>query len=373
MTIRDRPLIPAFFALFCLVGAIYGMMGERKTLIYNETANFAELNTPQKLIGLELDPERMYTLNILYAMPMPVNGAMDVGAAVLNSDGEELLELEDSYWRETGVWREGGESGTWDEQNARTQFNFRVPDAGTYSPQITLFSARAVPAAAFKVQILRSKPRIVGSWPFWLGLLIFIGVAGYVANGRTKVTRKHLEKMGSGSKLKLRGELLTVVDVREHREPGEETGYELRLQNHRGEEHFIAIETYEEEYTDSEGDDCYRNHRYMLHWLELSPDELASVSQQAHNQRWVRVRNTTLSLDRNNSGSGSLTTRFEGETYQSNYKAWVYLPSPFPRIHAGGALILEHLLYEDRGEHEWSLMEILTWKDIEIIELKPRA
>ncbi|RDV36403.1 hypothetical protein DV096_19510 [Bradymonadaceae bacterium TMQ3] len=373
MTIRNRPLIPLFFALLCVAGAIYGLVGERRTLFYSETANFTELDSPKQLPAVELDPGRMYTLNIRYAVPMPVNGAMDLGAAVVNSDGEELLELEDSYWREAGVWHDSGESGSWDEQNAHTQFNFRVPEAGTYRPQLTLFSARDVRAAAFTVQLLSSQPRSVGSWPFMLGMLIFIGIAVYVARGRTKVTRKLLEKMGPGSQLKLRGELLTVTDVREHREPGEQAGYELRLHNHRGEEHFIAIESYEEEYTDSEGEEHTRDHRYMLRWLELSPDELSSIEQQAHNQRWVRVRNTTLSLDRNNSGTGSLTTHYEGEAYHSTYKAWVYLPSPIPRIHASGALILEHVLYEERGEHEWSLMEILTWKDVEITALKPRA
>src|SRR5690554_1910167 len=106
MKIANRPLIPLAFALLCLVGTAYGLLGLKKTLILDQALRIDTLNTAHTLPSVELTTEQMHTLRLEYGSTFPVGGQLVIGATMLNADGEELFELEDAFWREAGTWRE---------------------------------------------------------------------------------------------------------------------------------------------------------------------------------------------------------------------------------------------------------------------------
>ncbi|RAL21796.1 hypothetical protein DL240_13165 [Lujinxingia litoralis] len=371
MMIRYRPLLPLFFALLCLGGALYGRLGLTKTPVHQEGFHLDATTPTRGMAPVTLETGPMYTLDLEFPGRFPLNGSVALGASLLTSEGNPVFELEDAYWHQQGTWHEEGQSGTWNEQYTRSTFNFRVAEPARYQVVIDLYESNLGSPVPMRARLLASQPRKVGSAPFFIGFLVFLVIAGVVAMRRTRVTRKVLKTLGPDSTLNVKGEAFTVVDVREHGEAGEEPGYELRLKNAYGGERYLAVETYEEEWTDSEGNDHTRKRRYMLLDASLSEGEQAMIAQNPRPNQ-LRLRGQTLYYDPNNSGEGTLKTTLHGQLYTSAYHARMYTPESLPQESARGTYLLEHITYKERDESEWNLVEILAWQDLEFVDIKPR-
>jgi hypothetical protein len=159
-----------------------------------------------------------------------------------------------------------------------------------------------------------------------------------------------------------------VQDVRWHREPGEPAGCEFRMLAADGQERYLAIETFEEEWEDSEGDEHTRYPRFILLDCPLSDEQYRQL-EGSHTLSTIAFDDGVYYYDRENSGASNMETTFEGETYTSRYHARVYLPRPFPKESSAGIRLLEYVVFDGGQDPEWSVMEILTWHDIDFVRV----
>tara|TARA_B100000073_G_scaffold117776_1_gene95262 strand:+ start:2507 stop:3481 length:975 start_codon:yes stop_codon:yes gene_type:complete len=68
----------------------------------------------------------------------PVNTSSVVNVELLNEQNEVALSFYKDTWRETGIWSEGGESGTWDEQDTALSTEFRPGESATFRLRLSL-------------------------------------------------------------------------------------------------------------------------------------------------------------------------------------------------------------------------------------------
>ncbi len=364
-SIQWQPLIPGVFAALLLAALLYSLSGQIKKTLINERVS---LNTGvlSKTTAFELSPDRRYTLHL---EQLRGGGQLHSWASLLvtmvhEESEEEIFELEDNYWAESGRWSEGGESGTWHEQNSKTKFNFRVAEGGAYRLETMLTEQLARPQVELQVALRERKPVRLHWIPLLVGLLV-LGVLAYRTAGRRQALMcDYLEKLTAGSKLSIRGKLFTVLDVRAHRAPGEPTGHEWRLRGEDGSERYLAIETFEYSPQFSENE---LQGRYLM--MDVPDAQIDfTVDRRAANQvQTVRVGNEIFGFDAENSGAGSVTTYFEGEKYVSRYNARIFCASSFPKPTADGARIVEYVEFLGSEEKEWCVMEVLSWRDIESV------
>lgn len=69
---------------------------------------------------------------------IPDNSTVVLGARLLDATGRPVLELFKDGWRESGVWAEGGESGSWQEQDTSLQLQLRPQTSGRFQLEVTL-------------------------------------------------------------------------------------------------------------------------------------------------------------------------------------------------------------------------------------------
>jgi hypothetical protein len=67
---------------------------------------------------------------------LPPNSAMALAVDLLDGADRPVLQLSKEGWRERGTWREDGESGTYDEQDADLALTLRPPASGDYRLQL---------------------------------------------------------------------------------------------------------------------------------------------------------------------------------------------------------------------------------------------
>ena len=68
----------------------------------------------------------------------PVNTSSVVNVELLNAQNELALSFYKDTWRETGTWYEGGESGSWDEQDTGLSMEFRPGESATFRLRLSL-------------------------------------------------------------------------------------------------------------------------------------------------------------------------------------------------------------------------------------------
>ncbi|MBW4529420.1 MAG: hypothetical protein KME02_01905 [Aphanothece saxicola GSE-SYN-MK-01-06B] len=63
---------------------------------------------------------------------IPPNSSIELDVAVLDATGRTVLDLTKDGWRASGVWAEGGESGTWEENDAGLALAMRPGQSGRF-------------------------------------------------------------------------------------------------------------------------------------------------------------------------------------------------------------------------------------------------
>ncbi len=369
--IRMQPLIPLVFAGLALVALLYSISGQIKKTLINERVvlKVGELSESTRF---ELKPDRRYTLELqqIYGGGQMHSWASLLVTMVHEESEEDIFELEDNYWAESGHWSEGGESGTWSEQNSKTKFNFRVTEGGEYRLESMLTEQLSRPHVELHLRISERKPVRLHWIPLLIGLLLLGGLAVRTAQRRQGTMCKYVEKLTAGSTLSIRGKLYSVQDVRVHHAPGEPTGFEWRLRAEDGTERYLAVETFEY-YTKFSEDESQG--RYLMIDVPDAQIDLSVDRRPAQQVQTVRVGSEMFGFDPDNSGAGSVTTYYEGEEYVSRYNARIFRASTFPAPSANGARIVEFVEFMGSPEEEWCVMEILSWRDIESVHFSDSA
>ena len=377
--IRYRPLIPLLFFLLSVGACTYSLEKDTKTTI---VSSVAELSSGQSMTvsPIEMTPGFMYTIRVGYSAFYPDGRVVNLGIKMIGEEDEEdLFELEDSYWSESGKWYEDGESGTWHENNKTTLFNFRVPAKGSFRPEVRLISDNnSANPHKLSLSLQKSRPSAFGFAPFLMASFVFLVGIIITTRRRSHHIQSILRVLDVGSVFKLRGETYTVADVRTLSDDGFTPGVELRLIADSGGERFIALETYEACWEDSNGNDITVNHKFILLDIPLSDRQKETLAGE-HEKTIITLDGISYRHDENNSGKTNQSIKLEGETYTSTYHARVYIPDlpssvtgrpAYPK--KSGQRIIEYItpVTSQTDESEWAIAEIVTWDELTFVTIK---
>lgn len=69
---------------------------------------------------------------------LPPNTAMALAVDLIDPAGQTVLQFDQEGWREQGIWKEDGESGSYDESDAELRLQLRPRQGGEHSLQVAL-------------------------------------------------------------------------------------------------------------------------------------------------------------------------------------------------------------------------------------------
>lgn len=315
--------------------------------------------------NIPLEAGKKYRLVLAPTSGVAVNQTQVVSAA-LSRDDAPVFEVEDAYWHERGVWREGGESGTWDEQNSFTMFAFEVPESGNYELEISLPES-STRGARIGMRILWLDHFPLTAWPLFLGGVLLFGVAAVAQMGGRTAMGKFIEDLGVGSRLSIDGTEYTVIERTECFEDHLRIGVELRIRDANGISRYLAVDRYERVHPWNEETDQLVTE--ILLEIRMHPQQLEKLADVDANETLVAVGDEVFTLDRENSGRGVIGAVRNGETYRSDFMGQAYRGGRMFPINPGDRW-LERTWWVGTNDVEWSLMEVVDWTKIEILEVK---
>jgi hypothetical protein len=359
--LRYRYLIPLFLGILCLGLALAGALNRSTTVLADGQKTLDANGVGMEFHDVELRADRHYRLAFGPLRGVPLNATAVVGASLAGEKGV-VFELDDAYWHERGTWYEEGESGTWEEANATTVFDFRVPEAGKYDFDITVEQTSMGPIMV-GAQVLESDPLPYAEWPFLLGGILLIVMAGWVAYKRGDVMMKWVATLGTGSKIKISGEDWDVSRWAEY-DDGESVSIELTLTSPAGKTIYVLAARLERCWEDSEGDDHTKYYHQVLLGIPVEEDEVTMSG------RIASCRKMHFDMDDDNTGTERYREYRELAVATTSYFSTMYRPTTFPT--RPGEMWLERSRDINSGEVEWTLHRILDWRDIQILVEKPQ-
>ena len=362
--IRNRWMIPGSLGAVSLVLAGAAAATSEARPVKQGVADF-KVGETHNWTDIALEEGKKYRLLLAPTSGMPLDQTNVVSAA-LTRDDATVFEIEDAYWHERGTWREGGESGTWEEQNAATAFSFRVPETGAYDLEVSLPESTVMGARiGMKVVWLDYFP--LSAWPLLLGGVLLFGVASVAQMGGRTAMGKYIEGLGVGSRLRIDGTEYTVIERTEQFEGRVRVGVELRLRDANGVSRYLAVDRYEREHPWMEDTDQLVTQ--ILFEVRMHPAELEALGRVEENELHVAVGDDIYTLDRENSGRGTVGAVRNGETYRSEYMGTAYRGGRTFPMNAGERW-LEQVWWLGTTDVEWSVMEIVDWTKIDVLEVR---
>lgn len=363
--LRYRFVVPLVFAIIAAALAIYGF-SQRKTRVVMQATGSMVPGDHKIFEDIELIEGRHYRLTMGSTSGVPLNRSGTVGASLMDADENYVFEVEDSYWHQRGTWREGGESGTWDEQNAVTEFDFRPPSTGEYELRVDLFPTSA---DAFKlgVRIDESQPFRLAEWPLLIVAVLLLVMSAWIFISRNGYMAEFMRRLGVGAKIEIRGQEYDVTRLFHYAELGSGVGaIEFELTGQGGIRRYLAIEAFEREWTDSEDNDHIAIHKQVLMDIPISREQSAAFEAEGRDGNGppgVMFRGDYYKYDDDNSGSATVFDLTSGQKYFAT--SMMYRGAAFPR--RPGSFWLERTAYQD-GLVEWGVMEIMGADEIKIID-----
>lgn len=364
--IRYLHWVPLIFTFLSFSGCLYGITGGTRTAMETIKGTW-EPGQTRSLKPQVLRPGLMYTITVNNTGAYRDGLLVDWVVSAEDDEGEDLFELEDGWWSESGTWSEGGESGTWHEENTQTWFNFRVASEGTYTIAAKL--AQAPSAQQARVTLMHSIPRPIGGFPYGVAAVVFLIGTIITAKRRHHVTRGQLKALGAGSVLEVEGERYTIEEVRCYDEPlwpSSEPTYTFKLRGDKDAAiRWLSTDSLEEEYEDSEGNDQTRNHTYILLDVPLSARHTKTLKGNEE-ARTITLEGETYLYDSNNSGKVRERIAKDGQLYTSTYTTRAYRPMGGYPSEPNDRII--ELVVSDDGEQEWSITRVVSWREVVFVE-----
>ncbi len=373
--LRYRFVIPLVFGLLCLALGLYGKSRRDRTLLDSAETVFQTAGQSVEVGPVQMKKGMHYHLFMKPARGMPLFKNAAFGATLINTEsGVEVFALEDYYWHQRGTWREGGESGTWEERNDNTNFAFKVPETGKYVAEIALIQTDmgAVPA---QIAVQESNPFSLAEWPLFIGALLFMGIAVFVYMRRPKTAADILRNLGYGSKIRIEGKDFEVKRIYDYADPqAVAPGVEYELFSEDGMKRHVAVDVMEYWYEDSEGDDVVKRYHQILMDVPLNEVQTEALEQSYRRNRKAPKLGTTMYWrDEDNAGYGHMTDwRGGGKPAKIRYEAEVFRQrGGFPKQF--GDKWLERVHYAgDQNDYEWALLRIVDWRELKVTKRTPR-
>lgn len=124
--LRRWPLLAAVLPLLPLLVLLLAALPPRQ----RQWISLDQLEQPQLTRPFQLRSGWLGSPEIRLRAELPANSAMALAVELLDADGTVLLALDQEGWRETGVWAEEGESGTYDESDTELRLQLRPQRPG---------------------------------------------------------------------------------------------------------------------------------------------------------------------------------------------------------------------------------------------------
>jgi hypothetical protein len=402
--LKLRPYIPLPFVIVGLVIAVWMSSREVNVFSASEMLRSGEIKQAGKFV---LEEQKRYMLNVRSSPNLGANlsyGPLTV--ALLDPEEETVFEIEDYYWSQSGVWREGGESGTWNESNERTDLWFVAPASGTYALELRYdqdakVSGRRVERIGVWLGIDRKPYQNTALWVVSLILLLFVP---YLIWSRKRLFLEKFSTLAPGSSLSIRsGDETVDLTIRDvycgHDASQTYHDYELSYVCEVGSDlRTVSVESFEWYVENSEGDDVEKNADVVFLSIPLSEretdvlmecDPVASIT--FRGQPFARYRRGRSCVNH---------LRAEGQERQYNEEYALYFPDDdsvgfgsaydAPKQEPGTLALLRTWVSVGDSNHaevasleyiqsrmklaeaanediEWSLMKIVRWQDIDVI------
>ena len=345
------------FAGLCGLMMVVSMGAQyNKTTVLSENATL-ELGGEQAW-EVTLEPGKMYTIEIVPPR-VAIGHSYDVSAE-LSFEGEPIFAIDDSYWHQTGVWRESGESGTWNEENTSTSFNFRVDKKGKYVFNMSMSASNPPSSAIFKGRILSSKPLPFGWLAFLLGVVIFGIIGIYMFYKRGTYFAKSLYAYDVGTKFKIDDMDYLVEEVSDFFYMHEHWSTEFKLRGTDGSIRYLSSDRFE-----LEGEESTKTFYQVLMDIPLTPEELSELEAQT-GMRQISLRGQSYVFDDENSGMVTQVVVKNGTPYRNRVDTNLFHDAyKFPR--KAGEIWIDYSSM-NHDEAEWSVLQIMKWSKIKITE-----
>ncbi len=112
---------------------------------------------------------------------LPVNAAVSISTELLNASDQVVLAFDKEGWRERGIWREEGQTGTYDESDNSYKVLFRPKNSGQYRLRFAVDGLEDQAGQPVKA-ILPLQVNIqdqytdqgLSAWTFWVSLTIVL-------------------------------------------------------------------------------------------------------------------------------------------------------------------------------------------------------
>ena len=144
----------------------------------------------KKITVTEEEPVKVDTINLLASKLGALR--IDVKASVLNNhwvvyeiqlvdrDGQVIASAIDEAWRESGTWREGGESGTWSESDILGGLDIRSDKAEKLDIVIEVLESGTASGQAADLSVsfyVEVKNGVINKSDLWWGLICSLGLS----------------------------------------------------------------------------------------------------------------------------------------------------------------------------------------------------
>ena len=105
---------------------------------FREEVTLSSTNREKETSPFQLSQGWFGAPRIALGVRQPINSSSVVNVELLNDENQVVLSYYKDTWRDTGTWSEGGESGSWDEQDTDLTTEFRPGETGQFRLRLSL-------------------------------------------------------------------------------------------------------------------------------------------------------------------------------------------------------------------------------------------
>ena len=145
---------------------------------------------PVKVDTINLPASKLGALRIDVQTSVPQNHWVVYEIQLVDQNGQVIASAMDEAWRESGTWKEGGESGTWSESDLLGGLDIRSAKAETLDIVIEVLESGTASGQATDLSVsfdVEVKNGVINKGDLWWGLLCNLGLT-FMAMRATKIS-----------------------------------------------------------------------------------------------------------------------------------------------------------------------------------------
>ena len=167
--------------------------------LFNE-AKRVKVEDSVVLTEFTLTPRPVGALRVNANAILPNNHWVVYEITLVDEQGNILVSAVKEAWRESGVWREGGESGTWSERDLKASLDIKGQEKRKVKLLLTVLgfgtgNTELTDVVSFEVEVKNGAIDIRHLWPGLIGssVLGILGVIAIPSSGKRVITKTVLD------------------------------------------------------------------------------------------------------------------------------------------------------------------------------------